>query len=535
MRTPVLLSRRPGRLGLVLALVAGLATVLPATAHAAGTQTFDTWHMDETSGTTMVDSTGSHNGKLSNVDLGGAGDPAFPGTGYHFNGKSAKVTIPNAADLNPGTNEVHIAFSMRTTSVPKTLDFDLVRKGVAGQQQFKVELQPNGQVSCSFTGSSGTILVQKGPDVHDGAWHSVRCEKLSSSVKLTVDGTTYTGSKSVGSISNPADIIVASHGAGEFFPGDLDELTYIVGSASSVPPTAHFTASPTSGKAPLKVSFKDTSTNSPSKWAWDFGDGESSSSRSPSHTYDSPGDYTVTLTVSNGAGSDTATGRISVADQDDQAPTGTFSIGPAAGWARSTRVTLTQTSLSDNVTPPGSIQRVVDWKDGSGAVAWTTGTTMSHVYARAGSYAPAVTLTDHAGNHATVTTAAVTVRADTSRPTAGLSRPGARTSVAAWRVLKGRVGDSGSGPSWVHVRVVEKRGAAWYAFRPASHSWVKSRTRAGALHQSRAGRAVLVGTSRWSLGLPGLRKGTLVVRLIAGDRSGNASRAATYGQRLTRP
>ena len=80
-------------------------------------------------------------------------------------------------------------------------------------------------------------------------------------------------------------------------------------------------------------------------------------------------------------------------------------------------------------------------------MAWTTGTTTSHVYARAGSYAPAVTLTDHAGNHATVTTAAVTVRADTSRPTAGLSRPGARTSVAAWRVLKGRVGDSGSGPS----------------------------------------------------------------------------------------
>ena len=63
MRTPVLLSRRSGRLGLVLALVAGLATVLPATAHAAGTQTFDTWHMDETSGTTMVDATGSHNGK----------------------------------------------------------------------------------------------------------------------------------------------------------------------------------------------------------------------------------------------------------------------------------------------------------------------------------------------------------------------------------------------------------------------------------------------------------------------------------------
>ena len=103
MRTAVLPSRRSGRLWIVLALVAGVITVLPATARAAGTQTFDTWHMDETSGTTMTDATGSHPGKLTNVDLGGAGDPAFPGTGYHFNGKSAKVTIPNAADLNPGS------------------------------------------------------------------------------------------------------------------------------------------------------------------------------------------------------------------------------------------------------------------------------------------------------------------------------------------------------------------------------------------------------------------------------------------------
>ena len=201
MSTHTLGGRPAARLGivvLVVALVASLATLLPGAARAAGAQVSDTWHMDETSGTTMLDSTGNHPGKLTNVDLGGAGDPAFPGTGYHFNGKSSKVTIPNAADLNPGTNEVHIAFSMRTTSVPKTLDFDLFRKGVAGQQQFKVELQPNGQVSCSFTGSSGTILIQKGPDVHDGAWHSVRCEKFSSSVKLTVDGTSFTGRKSRG-------------------------------------------------------------------------------------------------------------------------------------------------------------------------------------------------------------------------------------------------------------------------------------------------------------------------------------------------
>src|SRR6476659_994238 len=146
MSTHTLGGRPAARLGLVVlvvALGASLSTLLPGAARAAGAQASDTWHMDETSGATMLDSTGTHPGKLTNVDLGAAGDPAFPGTGYHFNGKSSKVTITDSAGLNPGTNEVHIAFSMRTTSVPKTLDYDLVRKGVAGQQQFKVEEQQN--------------------------------------------------------------------------------------------------------------------------------------------------------------------------------------------------------------------------------------------------------------------------------------------------------------------------------------------------------------------------------------------------------
>ena len=49
-------------------------------------------------------------------------------------------------------------------------------------------------------------------------------------------------------------------------------------------PTASFTASPTSGTAPLNVQFTDTSTGAPTSWAWDFGDGGTSTSQSPSHT-----------------------------------------------------------------------------------------------------------------------------------------------------------------------------------------------------------------------------------------------------------
>ena len=66
-----------------------------------------------------------------------------------------------------------------------------------------------------------------------------------------------------------------------------------------------FTASPTSGKAPLTVKFADKSTDV-YYWTWNFGDGTTSTDQSPTHKYMKVGKYTVTLTVKNAAGSSTA-------------------------------------------------------------------------------------------------------------------------------------------------------------------------------------------------------------------------------------
>jgi PKD repeat protein len=70
-------------------------------------------------------------------------------------------------------------------------------------------------------------------------------------------------------------------------------------------PIADFTATGTSGQAPLAVSFTDTSVNHPATWAWDFGDGATSNAQNPSHTYTSAGDYAVSLTVTNSGGTNT--------------------------------------------------------------------------------------------------------------------------------------------------------------------------------------------------------------------------------------
>jgi len=69
------------------------------------------------------------------------------------------------------------------------------------------------------------------------------------------------------------------------------------------PPVAAFSASVTSGCAPLSVTFTNTSQNA-STYSWNFGDGQTGSSNDLSaqtHVFDVPfGDYTVTLTANQG-------------------------------------------------------------------------------------------------------------------------------------------------------------------------------------------------------------------------------------------
>jgi len=77
-------------------------------------------------------------------------------------------------------------------------------------------------------------------------------------------------------------------------------------------PVASFTANPTTGTAPLNVTFTDTSTNTPTSWAWDFGDGGTATVQNPTHSYAAAGSYTAKLTATNSTGSSSATATITV-------------------------------------------------------------------------------------------------------------------------------------------------------------------------------------------------------------------------------
>ena len=101
--------------------------------------------------------------------------------------------------------------------------------------------------------------------------------------------------------------------------------------------TAKFTASPTSGAAPLEVKFTDNSvrnskTNSViDYWQWNFGDGSTLDyNQNPTHTYKKAGEYTVKLTVQDKDNNqDSVTGTITVLDNGDY-PTADFGVSSSS-------------------------------------------------------------------------------------------------------------------------------------------------------------------------------------------------------------
>lgn len=83
------------------------------------------------------------------------------------------------------------------------------------------------------------------------------------------------------------------------------DLFFVAGQVHVPPPQAGFSASVLSGRAPLPVSFLNSSTGEVGSWRWEFGDGSQSSARQPSKIFTVPGVYTVSLTATGPGGQHT--------------------------------------------------------------------------------------------------------------------------------------------------------------------------------------------------------------------------------------
>jgi prepilin-type N-terminal cleavage/methylation domain-containing protein len=129
----------------------------------------------------------------------------------------------------------------------------------------------------------------------------------------TDDCSLVLGSSGVNFVTAKFDADSGCSGAAAALPGVCLGVTVAGsgGGGGGPLPAAAFTCTPASGSAPLAISCSNSSTDATS-YSWDFGDSASSTATNPSHTYTSAGNYTVQLTATNSAGSDSATQSITV-------------------------------------------------------------------------------------------------------------------------------------------------------------------------------------------------------------------------------
>ncbi len=156
------------------------------------------------------------------------------------------------------------------------------------------------------------------------------------------------------------------------------------------------------------------------------------------------------------------------------------------------------------------------------------------MYATADSYTPVVTITDEAGIPADIPTSAVVVSADTTGPKVRLTVPSAKHSVKAWKTLRGKATDAGTGVKSVWLKAVEKRKAGWFGYNAATHTWVKAATKTKAFKKAKPFTRTTNAQHRWTAKLAKLAKGTLVYKVRATDMVGNRSATVTRTAKLTK-
>src|SRR5919199_3005601 len=153
------------------------------------------WHMDESSGGVMTDSSGNgNNGSLKGAVQQGQ-SPAVSGSAYRWSGLFGVVVVPTSASLNPGAADISLTVHANFTALPLT-DYDLIRKGLSSTSggDYKMEILSSGKVLCLFRGTTATVkkrASRKQPPINDGRYHTLQCVKTANSVQVLVDGVSY--------------------------------------------------------------------------------------------------------------------------------------------------------------------------------------------------------------------------------------------------------------------------------------------------------------------------------------------------------
>jgi hypothetical protein len=191
---------------------AALAFAFAGVGPAVAATTVADWEMNEPAGaSTMHDSGPSRlSGTIGSavqtgVHVGGA--TAYRWSVKNKDGKHPERLVKVSSSLlNPGTGGFVVTIRLRTGAG----DQNIIQKGQATTTggMWKIDMV-KGHVKCTFKGSQGRAGVSSRQTIWDSVWHTVRCERRSTGVSITVDGgSSRTTSGTTGKIANRSPLAI---------------------------------------------------------------------------------------------------------------------------------------------------------------------------------------------------------------------------------------------------------------------------------------------------------------------------------------